>query len=324
MIFEKLGQGIGNHLGLCAFGAIASGVAIGAIFQLPSLRLLIPGALFLMLYPQMLDLDPAKIKDAVKNPKLPGAALFVNFVISPLLIYLLARAFLADNYPAVTIGLVLYGLVPCGGMVPAFTGMLGGNVTLSVTVQAVSLLMSIVVVPFWVWFLLGAIIQAPFLLIVEYLIMIIIVPLFLADLTRRIVVRKCGAGNFSKAKDRLKALSGFGLILLLFIIFVLKGRRMVDHPALFFRIIGPVASFLIILLTGSVVFGRAVHLKNEDSVALSISTTPKNNAISLALALSAFGGEVAMTNAIAGPLVQFPIMLLFLKLWKSGFHGLES
>jgi ACR3 family arsenite efflux pump ArsB len=127
-----------------------------------------------------------------------------------------------------------------------------------------------------------------------------------------------------ETRNRLKALSGFGMILLLFTIFVLNGRQMTDHPALLFRIVGPVASFLVILLIGSVSFGRMVHLHSEDSAALSISTMAKNNAISLALALSAFGSEVAMTNAIAGPLVQFPFMLLFLKFWKSGYPGLES
>ena len=74
------------------------------------------------------------------------------------------------------------------------------------------------------------------------------------------------------------------------------------------------------MLSVSFLSNRALKTAYEDSVAFTISTTAKNNAIAMALALSAFGPEVALTHAVAGPLVQLPIMLSYLKL-SSGLRA---
>lgn len=230
--------------------------------------------------------------------------------------------FRLDNSPYLPIGLLLYASIPCGGMVPAFTGMLNGNLTLSVTITAVSLLLSIIMVPFWTRLLLVGSVPVPTMLIAKYLFIMVILPLTLAVFTRWFVIRKWGVSVYHSFTTRSKDLSGIGLTLLCFIMFVLDGNIMLDDPGLIVKILAPIGTFLFILLAGTTLWCKLTHVDKEDAIALTISSSAKNNALSLALAISVFGGKVAMINTIAGPMIQLPIMICYLKLKKRGSSSL--
>jgi ACR3 family arsenite efflux pump ArsB len=151
----------------------------------------------------------------------------------------------------------------------------------------------------------------------RHLCLIIVIPLTLAVLTRRIIVGGIGESIFLSVRKRLEALSGLGLCVLVFTTFMLYGERVVNDPPLALRIAGPVSAFLMTLFVVSSALGKLLRTCHEDAVALTLSTTAKNNAISLALAFSTFGPDAALVNAIAGPLVQMPILLGFVALKKS-------
>jgi len=129
---------------------------------------------------------------------------------------------------------------------------LTGNINLSVIIITVSLLVSIVIAPLWANLLIGTFIQVPVLLIIKYLAMIIIIPLMLAHHTRIFIIRKKGLFLFNKIKEGIQIMVGFGLMLLLFIIFVINGKLLVNDPVLILRIIFPASFFLIILLICSI------------------------------------------------------------------------
>ena len=114
-------------------------------------------------------------------------------------------------------------------------------------------------------------------------------------------------------KEQMKDFSSLGLIMLLFIIFVLNGKLVLNDPGLILKIVFPVSSFLMVLLIFSTIICKIVRSSRKDSIAFTISVCAKNNALSLALALSVFGADVGLVNAIAGPMVQFPFMLSYLK-----------
>lgn len=114
------------------------------------------------------------------------------------------------------------------------------------------------------------------------------------------------------------ALSAVGLFLIVFAISMLNGHRILDEPLLVLKIAAPVCAFLLTLFAFSYFLGKTLRSTREDAIAFSLSTIPKNNAVSPALAFSAFGSDTALVNAIAGPLVQLPILLLVinvLALW---------
>jgi len=120
-ILKSLSGGLRKHLGINGFLAMAAGVVVGNFIQLEALRYVIPAALFLMLYPSMLDVRPKTLAAVLTQPKLPLIALAMNFVLSPLLLAGINHLFQLHDNPSLLTGITLYGTIPCGGMIAAFT-----------------------------------------------------------------------------------------------------------------------------------------------------------------------------------------------------------
>lgn len=314
MMIVRFTKGIKTHMGSYSFSATVSGLAIGSLYQAPFLRHLIPIALFMMLFPAFLDTDIGSIVKAVTNPKLAATALFLNFTIAPMLMYGLTRFFSFEMMPDLMIGLLVFGMIPGGGMGPAYTGMINGNINLSVAITTGGLLMSIGAVPFWTSIFLGRIITVPAALIIKYLLMIIVMPMICAILTRWLVIRYKGRTSFEGMKMHAHNISGIGLMLMLFVTFALHGRFVMQYPELMMKIILPAVSFSLMLLIGATFLAMACQLYYEDAVAFAISSTVKNTAVSITLTMAVFGGRAALAVAVAGPLVQLPVMLSYMKI----------
>lgn len=296
--------------------AMASGIVFGGQFNEALLKMTMPVALFFILYPAMLDVDLKRMKRAMHKPGLLLTAFIMIFFISPLLIFGLLRLLLAEQDQNLMVGLVLFGIMPCGNLAPAFTNMLRGNVTLSTAILTLSLLLSIGIVPLWTKLLIGVLVPVPFVTIMKYLLLIVWLPMLMARLTRRLLVRRNGGRTYAHFRKRLEMGSSFGLMLFLFVVFSLTGRQVIDNPVMILKILCPVLLFLLLLIAISILAGRLLVASHEDAVSLTMSITPKNNAVAMALAFSAFGADVALVNAIAGPLVQLPLMLGYIRFCK--------
>lgn len=298
---------MGRQVGLSA----ALGLATGALFPDPPFMPLVPVALFLMLWPAMLDMELSGLQAVYRKPKVLLLSLVLNFLLSPLLVHGLSRLLLYDAPPGTLIGVELFGLMPCGGMTPAYTGMLRGNVGLAVSIAATSLLLSIGIVPLWTDMLLGRFVAVPVLLAARSIAMTVLLPLLFAVVIRKAVTWAKGESVFSVLKPSLKRTSVYGLMLLGFAVFAMNGRQALQEPLLMLRI--TLASFLFLstLLAGSLLLGRSAVLRDADLTALAISSATKNNALSMTLALLLFDSRAALAIAIAGPMVQMPVMLWF-------------
>lgn len=312
-IIAGIGSNTKRHLGLCTLAAVAAGLAASTIYQGGSLKYLIPFALFMMLYPAFLDVEVGKVAELITRPHALVMALSINFVLAPVLMYGLTSLFAARMDSGLMVGLLIFAMIPAGGMGPIYTKMMNGNVSLAVTTSTVSLLLSLAAIPLWSFLLIGRILTVPNVLIFQYLLMIIVAPLTLAALTRRWMVRNRGLTAFTEFKELLQSASIVGLMLLLFVVFVLNGTCVIRHPFLMMNLLFPTASFSLLLLIASTCIGQAGRLPYEDSVALTTSSTLKNTAIAMALATSVFHGREALAVAVAGPLVQFPVMLFYMR-----------
>jgi ACR3 family arsenite transporter len=314
MIIAGIGRSIRRHLGLYTLTAVAAGLATSRICHGVSLKYLIPFGLFMMLYPAFLDVEGRKVTDVVARPRALLAAMMINFILSPVLMYGLTSLFSNGMDSGLLVGLLIFGMIPAGGMGPVYTKMVGGNVNLAVAISTVSLLLSLATIPLWSCLLIGRILTVPHMVICQYLLMIIVAPLIIAAFTRRWIVRNRGLTAFMEFKELFQGTSTIGLMLLVFIIFVLNGRCVIKDPSSIVNLLFPTASFSLLLLIGSTGIGQASRLPYEDSVALAISSTLKNTAISMALATSVFHGREALAVAVAGPLVQFPVMLFYMRI----------
>jgi arsenite transporter len=312
MFIMEITMQIRRNLGICSFAAFAAGILIGNLHSLPSIRLLLPLACALMLFPAFLEINRKKLVDVAARPLPFLISLFFNILVSPLLMYGLTVLLTAKSITGLTVGLLIFGMIPAGGMGPAYTGMLNGNVNLSVTISAVSLFLSMGSIPFWSLVLIGKVVPVRIFLIAKYLFLIIILPMLLAALVRHWVVGRRGEATFADMKGFLQNISVMGLLLMLFIIAATNAPFLSHSPHFILEMILPAISFSLLLLITATLAGLAFRLPYADRVALTIGATTKNTAIAMALAVTAFSGTEALSIAIAGPLVQLPVMLCYL------------
>ncbi len=157
---QKAARAIEGNLVVFVLLAIAVGLAFGWEFPAAAkgLKSYTTLTLFIMLYPMMIGLRIEEVGKAMMNLKLVSLSMFVNFVISPLLAAGLAYLFLHSR-PDFAVGLILTGTVPCAGMVAAWTGYANGNVALALVIVALSLLVSIIMIPVWMPILAGVYVQ---------------------------------------------------------------------------------------------------------------------------------------------------------------------
>jgi len=271
-----------------------------------------PLTLFVMLYPMMIGLRIEEVGKAMMNLKLISLSMLFNFVLSPLLAALLAYLFL-HNRPDFAVGLILTGSVPCAGMVAGWTGYAKGNVALSLVIVALSLLVSIVMIPVWMPILAGVYVQIDALGMFKQILLAVVVPLILGDLTRRAIFRFWGQKGFKEVKPILPGVSMLGMYIIVFISMALEANNVLHNPQYFLIILIPLTFFYAVLFSGSVLFSRWAKFTYEDMVAFAYGTAGKNISIALALATIFFGPLTVLVLALK-PIIQISFMAIFLRL----------
>ena len=300
----KVAQIINKHLIKFLIIIIAIGIAAGYYYPElgTALQPFTPLALFVMLYPMMIGMKIEEVANAAKQWKLLSVAMIFNYVVSPLLGGMLAALFLS-SHPEFAVGLILTSIVPCGGMVVAWTGFSRGNTALAVVITGLSLLAGIVLIPAWTTVLAGKYVGVPFISMLKTIVLVIVIPLILGNLTRRGLLKKCGEEKFSQLKGIFPAVSALGMYSVFFISMTAEARHIVNHPEYLGVMALPLALLYVFVLTLPVVYARITGMDYGNMVALTFGVGAKNITIALALAMIFFGPLTVMILAMK-PLVQ--------------------
>ncbi|MFH0788591.1 MAG: bile acid:sodium symporter [Pseudomonadota bacterium] len=311
---QKISKGIESNLIVLILVSIATGVVFGWRFpdQAHGLKSYSKMALFIMLYPMMIGLRIEEVAKAAANLKLISFSMFFNFVFSPLLAAGLAYLFL-HNRPDFAVGLILTGTVPCAGMVAGWTGYANGNVALAMVLVALSLLVSIVMIPVWMPILAGVYVQLDAWAMFKDILITVVVPLILGDFTRRLIIRWKSPQTFQQVKPILPGISMLGMYIIVFISMALEAENVIKHPEYFLIVLTPLAVLYAIMFSGSVLFSRLAKFRYEDMIAFSYGVAGKNIAIALALATVFFSPMTVLVLAIK-PVIQISFMVAFLRL----------
>lgn len=166
--------------------------------------------LFLMIYPAMTNVkveDPGK---AATSPKQLLIVLFLNYLVAPFFMLLLAKIFLSA-YPDLYVGLVLYGLAPCIAMVIVFTFLALGNNALAIVLVAINSVCQMLLIPLYAKLLLGNVSFDVFV-VGESVLLYLGIPLVAGFMTRRIAIGRLGEEGFKHFKTYLDSLSIIGLL----------------------------------------------------------------------------------------------------------------
>jgi ACR3 family arsenite efflux pump ArsB len=269
-------------------------------------------AVFLIIYPMMVNLRFGGLLRAGKNIKAVALALLFNFVWAPLLGYGLVHLFFPHD-PLLALGFLLVMVVPCSSMAIGYTGLSKGNLELATLVVALSFLLAVVAVPAWMTlFAASYAFPLPVSEMVTTILEVLLAPMLLGPLTRLVLVRWLGAVRFQRWQPLFPSISLLAMQGIIFLIFFSKATMIVGQWHTVLLLLAPNALFIALTLLVLTWVNKRLGLSYADNMAVVFASTGKNNGTAIAIASMAFSPMVAVPAATM-PIFQILLMVLYLK-----------
>ncbi len=268
-------------------------------------------AVFLIIYPMMVNVRFEALLRAGRNLRGIGIALAFNFLWAPVVGWILATAFLTD--PQLALGFLLVMVVPCSSMAIGYTGLAKGDLELATVVVALSFVLAIVAVPLWMTLFAGGYgIEVPIGDLVSSILTVLVAPMILGYATRQGLLRWLGSVRFAALAPLFPALSLLGMYSIVFLVFFGKASLILGQWQTVAILLVPNAIFMALTLLVVTVLDRRLGMGYQEHMALAFTSTGKNNATAIAIATTAFSPMVAIPAATM-PIFQILLMVLYLR-----------
>ena len=279
-------------------------------------------SLVLLVYGIALGTPLSAVARSYKNRRFLTIALLDNFVVIPIIGFILALGFLYST-PLIFVGFILYVVNPCTDWFLVFTGMAKGDVPLGLALLPINLIVQILLIPVFLLLFAGELIPIPLWAFVETSIVFIAIPFAGAMLTNWAVIRS--KGNEWKEERMAKTpiqVQTITLALIIFFMFGSQTQMIMDNLLSLSVVLIPVAIFIVISFLVARMIGLWAKLSYGEYALLSCTTIARNSPLALAISYGLFPGEPLIQVAIIiGVMIELPALVLLVKVLRKGQEG---